>query len=197
MTFSVSGCATLSALSDAATPLEAYELRSPSDIPVYPGRPRPLDVIVELPTSTGSLATDRIMIRPNPLQAQYLPEVRWSDPTPVMVQNLLLRAVEATGVARYAGRTPIGPGGDYAIVTELVDFHAEANTANDTALIRQSLVVRLVRERDAAIVTSRRFDAQSPSATLETQDLITAFDTASDTLLSDFANWISRELARR
>ena len=74
-------------------------------------RAAPRDVIIELPTTSGALATDRIMIRPNRLQAQYLPESRWSEPAPVMVQTLMLRAVEATGAVRYVGREPLGVSG--------------------------------------------------------------------------------------
>ncbi|SEW30871.1 cholesterol transport system auxiliary component [Cognatiyoonia koreensis] len=193
----LSGCAAISALTDASTPLEVYELRSPVDITPRQGRTLPLDVIVELPTSSGTLETDRIMIRPNALQAQYLPEVRWSDATPVMVQNLMLRAVEATSAVRYVGRKPLGLSGDYAVVTELLDFHAEVGADGETAVIQQRMIVRLVRERDASIVASRTFKASAVSPTLDTPDLVAAFDVASNQLFTQFADWIVTALSAR
>ncbi len=191
----VPGCATLSALSDASTPLEVYELRSPADIRPRSGQPLPLDVIIELPTTSGSLETDRIMIRPSPLQAQYLPGVRWSDPTPVMVQNLMLRALERTQALRYTGRVPLASSGDYAVVTELLDFEAELQADGETAMIRQQFIARLVREGDARIVASRTFTASAASTSLDAPELLDAFDSASQRLLAEFATWVVRELA--
>lgn len=190
------GCAAIQALTDASTPLEVYEVRDPSGITPRTGRPLPLDVVVEVPTSTGALETDRIMIRPNPLQAQYLPDVRWGDPTPEMVQNLMLRAIARSNAVRYVGRTPLGPGGDYAVVTELLDFQAEV-AEGDTALIRQGFIARLVREADASIVVTRTFQASAVSPTLDTPQLVVAFDAASNQIFSEFAVWVAGELARR
>ncbi len=186
----LTGCAALSAVNKVAVPLEVYELRPPAGLAQAPGRPRPLDVIVELPTTTGSLATDRIMIRPTALQAQYLPEVRWADPVPVMVQTLMLRTLEARGAVRYVGRRPLGASGDYALVTEVVDFHAELAPDGTTAAVTLALIVRLVREGDARIVASRSFRAAAPAVSTETPALIAAFDAAAAALLTDFAGWL-------
>ena len=190
----LSGCAAISAVSDAATPLDVYELRAPDSITPTNRAPAPRDVIVEVPTTSGALATDRIMIRPNALQAQYLPDVRWSDPVPVMVQTLMLRAIESTGAVRYVGRDPLGVSGDYALVTEIVDFQAELNPDGETATVQVTFLVRMVRERDARIVASRRFSANMASISTETSAVIDAFSGASDQVLVDFANWVRSSL---
>jgi cholesterol transport system auxiliary component len=193
----LSGCAAISAVSDAATPLDVYELRPPTAIVATSRRALQRDVIVELPTTSGALDTDRILIRPNPLQAQYLPDVRWSDTTPVTVQTLMLRSIEATGAVRYVGRTPLGVSGDYAVVTEVVDFQAEVDPTGDTATVRLQLLVRLVREQDASIVTSRTFTATAPAASTETMTVIEAFGVASDQVFAEFATWLQGALAGR
>lgn len=186
----LSGCAAISAVSDAATPLDVYELRAPDTITATRGAAAPSDVIIELPTTSGALSTDRIMIRPNALQAQYLPDVRWSDTTPVMVQTLMLRSIEATGAVRYVGRTPLGVSGDYAIVTEVIDFQAQVTPDGDSAVANITLLVRMVRERDARIVASRRFTASMPATSTETNAVIDAFSGASDQVFAEFAAWV-------
>ena len=186
----LSGCAAISAVSDAATPLDVYELRAPDTITATRGAPAPSDVIIELPTTSGALSTDRIMIRPNALQAQYLPDVRWSDTTPVMVQTLMLRSIEATGAVRYVGRTPLGVSGDYAIVTEVIDFQAQVTPDGDSAVANITLLVRMVRERDARIVASRRFTASMPATSTETNAVIDAVSGASDQVFAEFAAWV-------
>ncbi|MEH6833076.1 MULTISPECIES: ABC-type transport auxiliary lipoprotein family protein [Falsihalocynthiibacter] len=191
----VSGCSALTALNDVSTPLDVYELRAPVDIQATTRRQLPRDVIIELPATSGALATDRIMIRPNALQAQYLPEVRWSDSTPVMVQTLMLRSVEATGAVRYVGRQPLASHGDFAVVTELVDFQAELNADTQTATVQLKLIVRVIRESDAKIVASKTFRASAPSASTETQILVEAFNAASTVLFSEFAGWLPSVLS--
>lgn len=192
----LSGCSAISAITDATTPLAVYELRTPESIATVQGRPLARDVIIELPTTSGALATDRIMIRPDPLQAQYLPDVRWADPMPVMMQTLMLRAIEATQGVRYVGRQPLGSSGDFAIVTEIIDFQAELNADGETATVSLNMVLRIVREQDARIVASRRFDASAPSQSTDTQDLIKAFDTGVTLVLPLFAEWALSEMAR-
>lgn len=186
----LASCAALSAVTGATTPLEVYELRAPAGIAATSRRPLPRDVIVELPTTGGSLDTDRIMIRPNALQAQYLPDVRWSETTPVMVQTLMLRSIEASGVVRYVARKPLGGSGDYALVTEIVDFQAETMGEDEAATVRIKFIVRAVRESDAAIIASRTFEATAEAPSTETHVLAETFNTASDAVFTEFAAWL-------
>jgi cholesterol transport system auxiliary component len=155
------------------------------------------DVVVEIPTPSGVLNTDRIMIRPDTLQAQYLPDVRWGDEVPVMMQTLMLRSLENTNGLRYVGRRPLAGSGDYAIVTELVDFQAELMPDGTGAIVSISMTSRLVRERDASIVASRTFRSQQTAASTDTSAIVLAFHRASDALLVDFADWTISALGRR
>ena len=186
----LTGCSTLSALNDVSIPLEVYELRAPESIALSIEQQIPVDVIIELPTTSGALSTDRIMIRPNALQAQYLPDVRWGDPTPVMLQTLMLRAVEATNAVRYVGRQPLASNGDFAVVTELVDFQAELAEDGQTTIAQLKIIVRVVREIDANIVASKTFTASVPAATTQNEAIATALSDASTALVTDFARWL-------
>ncbi len=191
------GCSTLGALSDVSTPLAVYDLRAPTGGPVIQGGQLALDVTVELPTTGGVLETDRIMIRPDALQAQYLPDVRWGDEVPVMLQTLMLRSLENTNGLRYVGRRPLAGSGDYAIVTELVDFQAELAADGLSSIVSIRMTSRLVRERDASIVSARTFSAQANAGSTETPALIEAFEVATDEILLDFADWTITSLGRR
>jgi cholesterol transport system auxiliary component len=193
----LAGCSALGALGNATTPLNVYDLRAPQGAPVVEGSPLARDVTVELPTTSGVLETDRILIRPDALQAQYLPDVRWGDEVPVMVQTLMLRALENTNGLRYVGRRPLAGSGDYAIVTELVDFQAELAANGETAIVLIRMTSRLVREADASVLASRTFSANATAGSTATPVLIEAFDRASDEILIDFADWTMTTLGRR
>jgi len=193
----LSGCGAISALGEATTPLDAYELRAPTDGPVAQGRPLQRDLIIEIPTASGALDTDRIMIRPNPLQAQYLPRARWSDTTPVMLQTLMLRSIENTNALRYVGRRPLAGAGDFALISELTDFQAELDEETDTAMIRLRLVARIVRESDAAIVATRTFSSSALATDLETLGLVGSFNTAAEPLMREVSAWALASLGIR
>lgn len=188
------GCAALSALSGAATPLESYDLQAPATGPRARGRASARQVVVELPTAPGALNTDRILIRPNPLQAAYLPDGQWAEEAPTMVQTLLVRSLEDTNAFRYVGRRPLGPSGDYALVSDLTDFQAEAAPDAKSATIRLRLTARLVREDDAAILSSRSFTASAPVGSTDTMDLVSGFNQANQALMADVSRWVLQTL---
>lgn len=185
----LSACGAISALGDAATPLEVFVLEPPGDLPVRQGRPLARDIVIEEPTASGAVSTDRIMIQPSALQAQYLPGVRWGDPAPLMMQTLMLRSLDATGAFQFVGRRPLGPGGDFAIVSEIIDFQAELTPEGDAAVVEVRMIVRIVRERGVQVVATRRFAASSLAASLEDMALAQAFDEATGRVLSDFTVW--------
>ncbi|SIS97456.1 cholesterol transport system auxiliary component [Roseivivax lentus] len=183
------GCSALSALSQATEALDVYELRAPESIAEAPRRLR-LNVTVEEPTTTGALMTDRIMIKPSDLQAQYLPGARWGEEVPVMMQSLMLRALQATDGLTYVGREPLGLSGDVAVVSDLIDFQGRAVPGTETAIVTLRVSVQLVRERDVAILASRTFTAEAQTAGLENAQIVAGFDQASDILLAEFADWV-------
>ena len=183
------GCAAISALSGAATPLENYDLAAPADAP-QARRTLARQMVVELPTAPGALMTERILIRPRPLQAQYLPDGQWASEAPVMLQTLMVRALEDANAFRYVGRRPLGSFGDFVLISELTDFQAEALPEGEGATILVRLTARVVRESDAAVIASRTFNAAGASASTATVDLVDGFNSATQSMLRDLSAWV-------
>jgi len=182
------GCTALSALGEASQPLEVYELRAP-DVGRASFR-RDVEVVVAEPVASGALATDRIMIRPTPLQAQYLPGVRWADIAPVMVQTLLVRGLTETGAFRSVGRTPVATVPDYTVLGELTDFQAENRADGAGVVVRARIVFRMVRESDARVTATRAFTVTEPAGGLDEASVVAAFDRAATGLLAAAVAWI-------
>ncbi|MBR3369114.1 MAG: membrane integrity-associated transporter subunit PqiC [Rhodobacteraceae bacterium] len=184
----LSGCGAVSALNQATTPLDAYDLQAPRNLP-QAGRTLARSLSIEPPTTSGALDTDRILIRPNAVQSLYLPGVRWSEDTPQMVQTLLLRAFEDTGALSYVGRRPLGATGDFALISEITDFQAELGADGTSVTTRLRVTARMVRETDARVLARRSFTATAPARSNDTMDIVESFNTASDELITDLVRW--------
>ena len=182
------GCAALSALDDAADPLDVYELRTPAVQTAT--RRGNTELVIEEPNASGALAVERIMIQPDPLQAQYLPGARWADTAPVMLQTLLVRSLTETGALGSVGRRPVGTLADYAVLSELTDFQAEVTNGSDGATVVVRLSFRIVRERDARVIATRTFSQSEGAADTDTGTIVAAFDRATSRLIAEAVPWI-------
>ena len=180
------GCSALTALKGEPE-RDVFELRPPPGGPRHCGRAGQVELVVEEPKSSGTLDSERIMIRPSALQTQYLPDAQWGDTVPVTLQNLLVRSFGAYDVFNHVGRAPLAGAGDYALLTEILDFNAEV--AGEGALVRLTVDAQLVREAEARVVARGRFATTAPAASTRTADLIPAFDAATRQLLDQITDW--------
>lgn len=183
----LSSCGAIGALSRAATPLDAYELRGNIPAVRKPSQGR-LHLIVEVPVTAASLDTDRILIRPNRLQTQYLPDGRWTDPPSKMLQTALVRELDGTGAFAYVGRTPLGAGGDYALLSEITAFEGQVDPEG-RPLVHLRLSARLIHETDLAVASRRTFDVALPVATTATVDLVRGMDAALSQMTDQIVRW--------
>jgi cholesterol transport system auxiliary component len=131
------------------------------------------------------------MIRPAPLQAQYLPGVRWADTAPVMVQTLMVRSLAETGTFGSVGRGPVGTVPDFTALSELTDFQAETTEDARTATVRVRVVMRLVRESDAKVVATRTFSIATTAGSTDTKSIVVAFDESVSRLLPAMVSWLA------
>lgn len=187
------GCATITSISDATTPLQAYGLRAPTQVVEARGSLR-RDLVIETLSAGGALDTDRILIRPDPFRAAYLPKVRWTDTAPVMLQGLMLRSFNDTGALRYVGRRPVGGTADYLLLSELTDFQAEVLPDGVTVLTRLRLTARLVRDTDGTILGSRTIETTAPVTSTEAEDVVAGLDAATQAGLRELTIWALRRM---
>lgn len=184
----LSGCGALSSLSSAGKEMDAYTLSPATGTGEAMSGSQHL--VVELPTSTGAIGTDRILIKPVSYQAQYLPDGRWSEPAPLLVQNLAVASFQNIGGFRLVGRTGAGLMPDYTLMTELQEFQAEpAGPDAKGVTVKVTMLVTLIRESDRSIIASRRIAATGAAASDDTRDIVAAFDHALRTALAETVLW--------
>lgn len=186
------GCAAVSALSSASKALDAYTLTPIS----YAAQGRGArHLVVDAPTASGAIATDRILVTPTPLQAAYLPGARWVDGAPALVQTLLVQSLQSSGAFRLVSRAPGGLYPDYTLMTELRAFQAEPAPEGGAAyVVRIALTLTLVREADGVPVASRNVEARAGAGSDAPLVIAAAFDAAMGQVLRESVGWLSASI---
>lgn len=191
----LAGCGAVSTLNSAAGPLDTYQLIAAPGTGTVSRSSRTL--LIAPPTSDGSVNTDRILIKPNALQVQYLPGAAWVDPAPIHIQNLLTRSIANSGGVAFVGSDAAGPLPDYVLLTDITHFQGEvgANGAPDAVVVR--LVLTLVRDDDRHIVASRVFERRVETNAHNAITLVSAFNVATSEVLREATAWTVRAMGGR
>lgn len=187
----LSGCGTLTSLSAASEPLDTYDLR-PVPGSTRGGR-KSRTLLVAKPQASAALATDRIMIKPDAAAITYLPDARWSDETPAMLQALLIRSISETGRVAYVGRADAGPVPDKALLVRLDAFEVVV-LRGGMLEVHVEIDLTMVNDRDQKVVASQRFAKKEAIVTDQTRDIVTAFQTVMDALLPQMSDWAVRHV---
>jgi len=181
----VAGCGALGNVSEAAAPSAAFTLSPVAAEQVASGSRH---IVVREAVAAGALMTDRILIKPNRLQAEYLSDGRWSDPAPLLVQTLMVQSLQNAGGFSLVGRNDDGLLPDYSLLIDLRDFQAEV-AAEGAVQVRVGMILTMVREEDRRIAGTRRFESVVAARSDDTAAIVAAFDAALMRTLSEALTW--------
>ncbi|MCC6919221.1 MAG: membrane integrity-associated transporter subunit PqiC [Alphaproteobacteria bacterium] len=149
-------------------------------------------LVVEEPAAPTAINTDRMAIRPSSLQMEYIPDVKWTDRAPALVQTLMVESFENSGKIVGVGRRAIGLTGDYVLSSELREFEAVSDGAGGATVIVR-LVLKLVRQSSGGIIASTTAEQSVESASDKPADLVLAFDAALGKVLKRTVQWVLTE----
>ena len=199
----LSGCAELARLGGVATAPDLYALSPKStfdtDLPQVDAQ-----IVIEEPSADASVNTDRIAIKPNPLQVKYFAGARWVDRAPLVVQRLLVESFENTGRVGAVSQSSVGLRNDFTVVSDLREFqgellNSESSDATATApeaqrvLARVRLNVKLIQEPQGIIIGSRSFPGSVEADEPGMLSVARAFD-ALGAAMRDAVEWSIRAI---
>ncbi|MFW2544877.1 ABC-type transport auxiliary lipoprotein family protein [Primorskyibacter sp. 2E107] len=182
---SLGGCSALSSINEAAAPLDTYDL-SPAEGAIA-GRRSGQSLLVALPNAPASVATDRILVKPSAAAVTYLPDARWSDELPALVQSLLVRSIAGTGRMGYVGPSEAGPVPDLALLSRIDAFQVEITGEAVTTKVDISL--SLLRDSDQRVIKTGAFQNELTASNDTPAAIVAAFQAILDTLLPQMATW--------
>ena len=184
-------CTALSALNEASVPRDTYELM-PLTGRMQGLRSRRTLLVLE-PTAPAAIATDRILIKPDPLSVTYLPDVRWADEVPRILQNLLIRSLSESGRIGFVGEAGSGPIPDYVLLTRIDSFHVDV-AADQSFTARIAFELTLLRDRDQSVQGTQRFRGETAIANDQASTIVQALQQLMDTVLADAVGWTAGAL---
>ncbi len=182
----LSGCSAIASINAATEPLNTFDLRPAAGS--KKGRRTSRTLLVARPQAPAALTTDRIMIKPDAASITYLPDARWSDEIPAMVQSLLIRSISETGRVAYVGRSDAGPIPDKALLVRIDGFEVIA-LADDTFEVQVDFDLTVINDKDQRVVGSRRFSQSQQLTTDSPKEIVAIFQAVLNKLLPEMSDW--------
>ena len=181
------GCGAVSALNMAAQTLDTYDLSPAAGAKT--GRRTSRTLLVARPEALAPIATDRIMIKPDPLSITYLPDARWSDEAPLVIQSLLIRSISATGRIGYVGRSDGGPVPDTALLVRMDAFQV-AVLPNGAFSVQVDMALTVLNDRDQRVIGTRSFALSALATNDSPAAIVLAFQSILNAVLPEMADWV-------
>lgn len=188
----LSGCgATLLSRPD---PPDLYTLTPKStfdaDLPVVDWQ-----MLVEEPTASAGLDTQRIAFLDDLVRLQYFASVAWTDRAPAMVQRLMIESFENSNKIRSVGREGFGLRANYILKSELREFQIERRE-NAPANAHVRLGVKLTAMPERLIIQNANFSSVVTAGSADPDNfrsLVLALDEALGDVLRDIVEWTLHE----
>lgn len=191
----LSACGAINTLNSASTPLNTYQL-VPTPGPGNVGRSNRV-LMIASPSSSGAINSERVLIKPSPLQVTYLGGATWVDAAPAHVQDLLMRSLANSGRIGYVGDDGAGPLPDYVLLTDITDFQGEVGAGDAPDTVRIRVILTLVRDSDRRVIGTRTFERVAQTSSESNLALISAFNAAMTPLLAEATAWTVNAMAGR
>ena len=183
------GCSAVSALNSAAVPLDTFDLLPAAGTTT--GRRTSHSLLVALPQAPAAIASERIVVKPDPASITYLPGARWSDEAPVLLQSLLIRSIAATGRIGYVGRSEGGPVPDTALLVRMDAFEVNV-TPDGTMLAVVDIALTVLNDSNQNVIANRSFSQSAAADSDAPGAIVAAFQAALNGLLPAMADWAMR-----
>jgi cholesterol transport system auxiliary component len=154
-------------------------------------------LVVDIPTASESLDTDRIALIRDRTQFDYYANSLWTDRIPLLLQALLLEAFENDGTVAEVARAASALTPDYLLETEIRDFEARYVTPGEqlpSVVVAWSLSLVKMPGRQMA---GRMLVTESSSASRNNLDsVVEAFDVAVGGGLVRSVAWTTHMMGR-
>ncbi len=162
-----------------------FDLTAPGDVGRVGGARGQL--VVNEPTATQALDTDRILVRDNGVLS-YLPDAQWADRLPRLFQTRLIQTFENASRLGSVGRPGDRVVADNALNVDIRSFGVEAATGEAVV----EVTARIVSDRTGRVGAARAFSARLPVGSISGPASAVTLDLAMSQVLRELVKWAGR-----
>lgn len=174
----------------SGTPPTTFDLTAPRVMTVTSPKPARFQLVIDEPTATRSLETDRIMIKPGGAQVAYYKDAVWSDRLPHLIQARMIEAFQNTGLVSAVGSRADRLDADIEMASQLRAFHIEINGGQAQAYA--SLYVKIIDGDSGRMISSRGFDYRVSTSATNVNQMVTSLNEAFDQVLRKAVPWVAK-----
>jgi cholesterol transport system auxiliary component len=177
-------------------PAQIYRL-SPLTNDRPKGRQLHKRLVVDIPTASESLDTDRIALIRDRTRFDYYANSLWTDRVPVLLQALLVQVFENDGRIAAVARDASALTPDYVLETEIRDFQARyAGRGEQSPAVVVALAFSLVRMPDHRMVEQTVISESAPASSNSLDGVVETFDIVVGRVLMRSIAWTERAIGR-
>jgi cholesterol transport system auxiliary component len=174
-----------------ASPPATYDLEAPA-VAKASGM-RSIQLTINPPVAVKTIDTEEILVKGANGRVAYFSGVAWGDRLPRLFQARLVEALANSGAFKAILTNQDRVSGDLSLGIEIRDFQVEASATGAEAVV--DVYVKLIDERNAAVVTTKRFQARAPAAGNDPGAGIQALNGAFQQVAAAIVTWVSRRAA--
>lgn len=146
-------------------------------------------VVLSATSAAAVIDSQRIAVRPRPNELQVYKDASWARRPTDMVEDAVLRTLEASGKAGAVARAGSGINADYRLVLDLRRFESDyAGAVTPAAVIEVN--AQLLHSIDDRVVASRTFVQAQPAASTAVPAVADAFGGALTEIGHHVAGWV-------
>ncbi len=187
LAIALSGCS----FGFGSSPPATYDLQAPAIEKIRPAHS--VQLMIYPPVAVKTIDTEEILVKSANGRVAYFSGVAWGDRLPRLFQARLVETLANSGAFRAILTNQDRVSGDYSLAIEIRDFEVEALPGGSDAVI--DVYVKLVDERNNAVVTTKRFQARNRAASEDIGAGIQALNAAFQRIAIEIVSWVSRRSA--
>ncbi len=187
----LAGCSVL----PSPTAAQIYRISPSVDDPPN-GRTLHKRLVVDIPTASESLDTDRIALVRERTRFDYYANSLWTDRVPLLLQGLLLEAFENDGTIGEVARDASTLTPDYLLATEIREFEARyAGAGEQPPSVAVAWSLSLVKMPGRQMANRLLVTELAPASRNSIDSVVEAFDVAVGKALERSVVWTIRTMS--
>lgn len=147
-------------------------------------------LLVEEPVLSGALSSQRIAVRPGDRRYAYLGGARWEASAARLIQRYLAHSLDNITAFEAIGDVNSNLAVAFRLRLDVRAFNAVAGPDGGAPRVEIAWVATLVRGSKPEVIARRYFEVGERAGSDRPGDLVAAFNTAGDALVTDMADWI-------